>query len=261
MNLFVCLFLVAYFVLCFGGEVNYCKLSCGRVKNTICRRRDCKPVKGCQAKPMDDETRKFLVDVHNEYRNKIALGKEPQFNGTISNMQMMSYDLELERMAQCHANECKTSKKNGHDKCRKTSKFTSVGQNIHKVSGIELFDHWLYPNYTENFKNWYNEIKFTDASNYKKYTKKRKSGFEKKQIGHFTQFIWAKSYKIGCARAIKETNEKKLKYVMLFVCNYGPGGNTNNKPVFIEGPTCSNCPEDTKRSEKYSGLCQEKNNQ
>lgn len=42
---------------------------------------------------------------------------------------------------------------------------------------------------------------------------------------------------------------------MVFVCNYGPGGNYIGLPMYDEGKPCSKCPEDHKQNQKYKGLC------
>lgn len=47
-------------------------------------------------------------------------------NLTATNMLPISYDKELEFVAQCYASACKFSE----DDCRETSRFSSVGQNI-----------------------------------------------------------------------------------------------------------------------------------
>ena len=40
----------------------------------------------------------------------------------------------------------------------------------------------------------------------------------------------------------------------MLVCNYGPGGNIIDKPVYIIGEPGSECPKGTKATEK--GLCE-----
>ncbi|PRD22717.1 UNVERIFIED_CONTAM: CRISP/Allergen/PR-1 [Trichonephila clavipes] len=41
----------------------------------------------------------------------------------------------------------------------------------------------------------------------------------KKEIGHFTQMVWAKTWKIGCGFTAYLDGDS---YNWLYVCNYGP---------------------------------------
>lgn len=50
-------------------------------------------------------------------------------------------------------------------------------------------------------------------------------------VGHYTQVLWANTYKVGCGyTSIGGT-----------VCNYSPGGNYSGPP-FVVGAACSACP-------------------
>ena len=70
--------------------------------------------------------------------------------------------------------------------------------------------------------------------------------------GHYTAIVWAKTYKIGCGyTAYSDGNWNKK----LIVCNYGPAGNSIGSPMYQVGQSCSNCPENSVCSRKYSGLC------
>ena len=42
-----------------------------------------------------------------------------------------------------------------------------------------------------------------------------------------------------------------------YVCNYGPGGNFNNRPIFVTGTPCSGCPQGTTCKK---GLCSKTGN-
>ncbi|CAH0554662.1 unnamed protein product [Brassicogethes aeneus] len=229
---------------------DYCELTCekyekGKIKNEVntrCLHEDCSPVQGCKNHAMTDEIRQKILDVHNKLRSKIASGTEPLYKGEVANMREMSYDMDLEKMAECHANQCMFS----HDKCRRTPAFTRVGQNIYQSSSSVFWQSWLSENQIYKLKMWYDEIKDMDNSNYANYQNKHKPGAV---IGHFTQFVWAESYKIGCARSSSEKNQ------FLIICNYGPAGNFINNPVFISGSKCSECPPGTTCSENYDGLC------
>ncbi|KAF8764820.1 CRISP/Allergen/PR-1 like protein [Argiope bruennichi] len=51
--------------------------------------------------------------------------------------------------------------------------------------------------------------------------------------------IWSRSWRIGCGyTSFKEGG----KYKRFYVCNYGPGGNVAEQPVYKNGQPCSACP-------------------
>lgn len=52
--------------------------------------------------------------------------------------------------------------------------------------------------------------------------------------------------------------EGQMWMVERLVCNYGPSGNYFNAPVYKQGEPCSQCPNGTKCSDMYPGLCQSK---
>ncbi|XP_051844258.1 glioma pathogenesis-related protein 1-like [Antechinus flavipes] len=62
---------------------------------------------------------------------------------------------------------------------------------------------------------------------------------------HYTQLVWADTYKIGCAvQYCPKADHSMLPDAIVFVCTYGPGGNNDVQP-YKEGEPCSECQEDT----------------
>ncbi|KAM9845883.1 GLIPR1-like protein 1 [Aulostomus maculatus] len=64
--------------------------------------------------------------------------------------------------------------------------------------------------------------------------------------GHYTQVVWASSYKVGCAAQLCPHGVKKTKFAtrqgIIFVCNYAPAGNVNGRqPYESQGQACSGC--------------------
>lgn len=127
---------------CFAFD--YCTLNCSEDNphtacGNNCRPSNCKGI--VKELEMTQEVREWFLNKHNEYRNAIALGYATVGPaGDIiqaSNMQAMVYDEELEYIAKCWVNQCKS----GHDKCRNTQEFY-VGQNgywlMTSASGAEL---------------------------------------------------------------------------------------------------------------------------
>ncbi|XP_040610823.1 glioma pathogenesis-related protein 1 isoform X1 [Mesocricetus auratus] len=159
------------------------------------------------------------VQTHNQYRSKV--------NPTATNMLYMTWDPELARIAKSWAKVCRFSH-NPQLKSGLHPNFTSVGENIWTGS-LTLFSA------SSAISDWYDEIKNYD------FTTRRCSNV----CGHYTQVVWADSYKVGCAVQFcpKVTNFASLSNGAHFVCNYGPGGNYPTWP-YNQGPTCSDCPKD-----------------
>lgn len=77
-------------------------------------------------------------------------------------------------------------------------------------------------------------------------------------MGHYTQLVWADAAEIGCAATFYTTVEPTAKrkwHHLVFVCNYGPGGNYIGRPLYKIGKPCSRCPRGLKQNRKYKGLC------
>ncbi|XP_078510893.1 glioma pathogenesis-related protein 1-like isoform X4 [Lissotriton helveticus] len=74
---------------------------------------------------------------------------------------------------------------------------------------------------------WHSEVKVYDYSTH------GCSG----TCGHYTQVVWAASYKLGCAA--KKCSS--LRNAVLFVCDYGPAGNYRGAKPYETGATCSKC--------------------
>ncbi|XP_034381957.1 GLIPR1-like protein 1 [Cyclopterus lumpus] len=56
-----------------------------------------------------------------------------------------------------------------------------------------------------------------------------------KVCGHYTQVVWASSYKVGCAAQLCPEE-------VIFVCNYAPAGNVNRRRPYKQGGAgCSGC--------------------
>ncbi|XP_072556395.1 GLIPR1-like protein 1 [Paramormyrops kingsleyae] len=76
-----------------------------------------------------------------------------------------------------------------------------------------------------------------------------------RMCGHYTQVVWAESYKVGCAvqtcSAVKDS--PTTGSVIIFVCNYGKAGNRKGAPPYKEGAACSACQGD----ECQSNLCRD----
>ncbi|XP_075574777.1 glioma pathogenesis-related protein 1 isoform X2 [Pelecanus crispus] len=179
----------------------------------------------CYAYPQyplpDIEDAKFIEDcvrAHNKFRSKV--------NPPASNMLRMSWDAALAKTAKAWAKKCKF-KHNIYLKVKGKvhPTFTPLGENIWTgTATIFSVDTAL--------SGWFNEV-----SSYS-FSTNRCSGM----CGHYTQVVWAESYKVGCAVHFCNTVENfpGLFRAAHFVCNYGPAGNYPRKP-YKAGEPCSGC--------------------
>ncbi|XP_056604989.1 GLIPR1-like protein 1 [Triplophysa dalaica] len=66
--------------------------------------------------------------------------------------------------------------------------------------------------------------------------------------GHYTQVVWADTYKVGCAAQACPKGVADTKFSsnpgIIFVCNYATAGNYPNVHPYRNGKSCSNCNED-----------------
>ncbi|XP_028934393.1 GLIPR1-like protein 1 isoform X1 [Ornithorhynchus anatinus] len=159
---------------------------------------------------------KACVDVHNELRAKV--------DPAASNMRYMSWDAALARTARAWSKKC-VFKHNTFlgKKGAVHPKFRSVGENIW-LGGVGKF------NPKNAITAWYNEFRSYT------YDTKRCTGV----CGHYTQVVWAYTYKVGCA--IRICPKLGGWNTGIFICNYSPAGNTGARP-YKSGSPCSQCEE------------------
>ncbi|XP_060529480.1 venom allergen 5.02-like [Cylas formicarius] len=229
-------------------DIDWCKQPCGNKNHTVCKLGiSCPAVKGCQhANGYDKHMRDLFVDLHNELRNKVALGEEegvPRAEDRVANMMALSWDHHLEYVARCHNRQCTATR----DECRSTPKFPNVGQNIfstnissttgHSMSSVDLPKRAI--------TSWFREIEFVPLEVYKRYEKTDLPGEQ------YTQVVWAKTTHIGCSMSQKVYANLTQYFV---VCNYGAGGNVKGQPIFERGTPCSEC-QGNSCNRKWAGLC------
>ncbi|XP_005358125.1 glioma pathogenesis-related protein 1 isoform X1 [Microtus ochrogaster] len=159
------------------------------------------------------------VQIHNQHRSKV--------NPTARNMLYMTWDSDLARIAKSWAKVCQFEH-NPRLKSGLHPNFTTVGENIWTGS-LSLFS------VSSAISSWYDEVKYYN------FRTRRCTGV----CGHYTQVVWADSYKVGCAVQFcpRVGNFEKLSNGAHFICNYGPAGNYPTWP-YKQGTTCSDCPKD-----------------
>ncbi|XP_055610288.1 antigen 5 like allergen Cul n 1-like [Uranotaenia lowii] len=192
--------------------------------------------------PFDSDKQAMIVQLHNEMRNKIALGKQNYTKGfypTAARMTTMQWDDELAFIAAANARKCVFK----HDQCRNTVKYPISGQNI----GIFGYGGTRDPDVliTKLFNMWYAEYKHANPEITKKYPK----GYKGPVIGHFTQVVQDRADRIGCA--VTHWTDKPYNKLYL-VCNYARV-NVVGQPVYTPGDVGSQCTTGT--NSEFPGLC------
>lgn len=224
-------------------KIDYCIFSCGSY-HTVCRRMPCPLSIFCGNSetramlPFNDTERTNLILLHNTFRNYIAGGYSEGFlqDKKASDMNILSYDRELEFIAQCWANNCNIR----HDTCRISSKFESVGQNIKFIQNLDKSKK--YEVILQALSYWHALGNSFSASVLHYYKKDEQLTYQE-----FTQFAWSKTSYFGCGRSAFNGG-------ILLVCNYAPAGNIRGQPIFKVGKPCSKCGKKRCNS-KFKNLC------
>uniref|UniRef100_A0A5K3F1M9 SCP domain-containing protein n=1 Tax=Mesocestoides corti TaxID=53468 RepID=A0A5K3F1M9_MESCO len=153
-----------------------------------------------------------------EYHNQVREGVFP----TASNMQLLSYSYELERLAMQWVAQCRWE----HPDPKIYTQYRGIGQNLALYGGY-------VPTFTKMAEGWYNEVaNYTYYNNHCSHV-----------CGHYTQMVWASTTHLGCAmRRCDNIAPHWPKPVYLMACQYAPGGNFYGMRPYDAGQTCSKCP-------------------
>ncbi|NWW97354.1 GLIP1 protein, partial [Caloenas nicobarica] len=157
------------------------------------------------------------VKTHNRFRSGV--------NPPASNMLYMSWDPDLAKTAKAWAKKC-LFKHNTYlrEPGQAHPKFTAVGENLWTGS-LSIFT------VEGAIATWHKEVSAYD------YATKKCRGV----CGHYTQIVWATSYKVGCAvHFCPKVAYFSVTNAAHFICNYGPAGNYPGHP-YKTGAACSNC--------------------
>jgi len=189
---------------------------------------------------IDKET---ILRKHNELRAKVANGLEtqgsPSPQPSAANMLEMRWNSQLAEVAQGWVEQCSTSH-DGKDNRRICGRDYVVGQNLYWAKSYSADTAW-----EAYIDRWYSEVEDMTDGDVGSFP--RGSTFT-----HYTQIVWAQTYEVGCGLIHYE--DGRYPHAKIYVCNYGPMGNTYDRPVYIEGVAASACP-DGATSTDYPGLC------
>nr|UMK70497.1 Cysteine-rich secretory protein 0 [Tropidolaemus subannulatus] len=163
--------------------------------------------------PRNPEIQNKIIDLHNSLRRSV--------NPTASNMLKMEWYPEAATNAERWAYRCieEHSSRNS-----RVVEEINCGENIYMSSNPMKW--------TEIIHAWYGE--------YKNFKYGAGADPSNAVIGHYTQMVWYKSYRAGCAAAYCPSSE----YSYFYVCQYCPEGNIIGKSAFpyTSGPPCGDCP-------------------
>jgi len=196
---------------------------------------------------LDKAAQDRIVDVHNQLRNKVAMGQE--FNGaqpSASDMRKLVWDDELAAVAQRWTDQCTF----GHDGNRDLCDGTYVGQNAatsSRSTRMEPSSGLIMGEVETAVRNWYSEVK--------------QPGFNSNHIspfagssgaGHYTQLVWAATDRVGCGLRYYQDG---VWFTTLTICNYAKGGNMVGDDMYKVGAPCTRCPPSTTCDATFPGLC------
>ncbi|XP_045586881.1 uncharacterized protein [Procambarus clarkii] len=195
---------------------------------------------------VSQEERDEILKAHNTLRAQVARGDEkrgsPGPQPLAADMLVLLWNDELASVAQAWANQC-VFDHDGKDQRKICSRDYTVGQNLYFQSGSDPT-----PNWAEAIEQWYNEVADVPKS--------LAEGFQDnsgKDIGHYTQMLWSLTREVGCGAVYYTEGEGTVSRV--YVCNYGPMGNTLGKPMYRVGPPASECNSDSP-SKDFPDLCE-----
>nr|Q7ZT98.1 RecName: Full=Cysteine-rich venom protein ophanin; Short=CRVP; AltName: Full=Opharin; Flags: Precursor [Ophiophagus hannah]AAO62996.1 ophanin [Ophiophagus hannah] len=164
---------------------------------------------------------KEIVDLHNSLRRSVS--------PTASNMLKMQWYPEAASNAERWASNCNL----GHSPdYSRVLEGIECGENIYMSSNPRAW--------TEIIQLWHDE--------YKNFVYGVGANPPGSVTGHYTQIVWYKTYRIGCAVNYCPSSE----YSYFYVCQYCPSGNMRGSTAtpYKSGPTCGDCP-----SACDNGLC------
>ncbi|NXF71444.1 PI16 inhibitor, partial [Sclerurus mexicanus] len=162
---------------------------------------------------LSEEEKKIILEEHNRYRSQVS----PPARA----MMKMSWDTQLEALAQSDAEKC-IWKHDGESGQQEENLFAMAPTQDLKIA----------------VNKWNEERKF-----YSLVTAKCVPG---QMCGNYKQVVWADTERIGCGAKVCEKIEGlKAENKHLLVCKYSPPGNEDGRKPYWEGPSCSMCPKGT----------------
>ncbi|XP_050072740.1 antigen 5 like allergen Cul n 1-like [Anopheles maculipalpis] len=183
----------------------------------------------------------FILHEHNRLRSQLASGQLGSF-APAARMPLLVWDSELADQAAHNARSCLFD----HDECRNTEQFRFVGQNIaiYQYMGPRKSLKELMG---KEILQWWSEHNVTTQQHLDKFPSEE----PEPEIGHFTQMVSDRTWKIGCSAQQWIGSEEEYNE-FYFVCNYS-FTNMIGQPVYVKGKPASRCVSG--ENKLYPGLC------
>ncbi|CAH0547732.1 unnamed protein product [Brassicogethes aeneus] len=169
---------------------------------------------------MNDNDRLRILELHNNLRKRIREGREVKHPiPAPGELLDLEYDMNLERIARESIKLVTCDE--GY--ILEDANFGDIGMNryTHQTSSLDMALE-KFPTKNTNGK-WSNAFRhFT----------REKHDFEYKKINQplpYTQVIWGKTRRIGCAYIFGTKDDPETPYSKYYLCHYYPGGNVFNK--------------------------------
>lgn len=165
---------------------------------------------------LNNNDKNSFVNEHNSLRGKVS--------PAAVNMEQLAWNNALAKEAARHISQCifahSTNRKNG--------------ENIYVTTGSLSYEAVV--------RSWYDEVK-----DYNYYCNSCKPG---KVCGHYTQVVWDKTTKVGCAVELCPTiHNLGWRNAYLVMCTYNPAGNIRGQRPYDINNGCKNickkCPNVT----------------
>lgn len=192
----------------------------------------------CPAQLTTAERDQLLAD-HNQVRSTV--------NPTAANMTRLVWDPALATVAQNWANQCRWAHNPNAaaDYAALSSNGGGAGENIFVTTAPRAI---ALAGANSGVTLWGNE-----RVNYNYATNSCAAG---QDCGHYTQMVWARTVRVGCA--IRQCASMvglpaTFANAQFLVCNYNPAGNFIGQRPYIQGTPGSQCPAGY--SAVVNGLC------
>ncbi|CRL08248.1 CLUMA_CG020871, isoform A [Clunio marinus] len=184
--------------------------------------------------------KQYIVDLHNYYRSQVAYGlttsylDEKQFP-TASRMMKLQWEEEQAVLASLHLKTCLS-----HDPCHNTFYNTSSNRLIFSGQNIAFLlttgtRYSVEEVLWYSAANWFRESQATPVNLVDSISFANLSYV----VGHFTQMVYDKNIRVGCA-IVEWTENEGNKKLSRLTCNYLKA-NMANEPLYSKGDVCSDC--------------------
>ncbi|XP_030386532.1 venom allergen 5-like [Scaptodrosophila lebanonensis] len=227
-----------------ASATDYCATTCGGTQNIGCNNNENWDSACPSDKTLLDLTtadKNLIVALHNEHRDYIAGGNDPELNAACR-MATMRWNDELAYLASLNVRSCAMR----HDACHNTDAFKFAGQNLAWVGFFPPLN--ATSSIITSVDMWYNEVSNTKQA----YIDAYPSGYSGPTIGHFTVMVADRNTDVGCAVSTYSVSGQSYK-AFLMACNYA----TTNILGVKMYKSCSSSAQEctTGRNSQYSNLC------